>query len=70
MPDIKPCPHCGQQPRVYHGVYGGLYGDSVECTCDASQDCDANDSEPWPYTAWDLAVKRWNEYAERAACKT
>jgi hypothetical protein len=69
MPDIKPCPHCGMQPRVYHGTYRAVYGDSVECPCDGF----GADDEPftvWNYTEWDLAVKRWSEYAERLACKT
>lgn len=59
---LLPCPVCGKPPRVYHGANGDEYGDSVEC-----DDHDHDNGTVWPYTSWDEAVRRWNEYAK--VCK-
>ena len=60
--ETKPCPHCGELPRIYHGVHDGKYGDSVECVCEWDQR-----PEPWHYTDWHSAVKRWNRYVDSFA---
>lgn len=62
---IKPCPHCGRQPTLYHGVCGDVFGDSLECDRD---DCPEPDDfrQPWPYVRYADAVRRWNEYASTA----
>jgi hypothetical protein len=61
--DLTPCPHCKRSPRVYHGAYGGVYGDSVECDCDDFPQPDDAASFYWHYTSWTEAVRRWNAYA-------
>jgi hypothetical protein len=61
--DLKPCPNCGHPPKVYHGVYGGLDGESVEC--DRNECPHGDDDGPvWQYTDWQSAVKRWNVYVD------
>lgn len=60
---LLPCPYCGRTPYVYHGVYRGVCGDSIECGRDDCPEPDAALDLVWHYTNWDKAVRRWNEHA-------
>jgi hypothetical protein len=60
MEELKECPFCGGEAKIYSSSDGGICVKCMECGCQSSYDCDLCLDDCLKRNAFEHVVKAWN----------